>query len=84
MTMTIDLPSEIVDKVRSEALFRGLKLEAILLEKIQQGLSNKEDHSSARPWLKYFGALKGLHDERNEIESRIAEEFEQVNIEEWK
>ena len=34
MTMTIYLSSEIVDKVRSETLFRGLKLEANLLEKL--------------------------------------------------
>ncbi len=36
MTMTIDLPCEIVGKVRSETLFRGLKLDANFLEKIDR------------------------------------------------
>ena len=38
MTIAIDLPGEIVEKVRSEASFRGIQLEALLLEKIQAGL----------------------------------------------
>jgi len=76
MTITIDLPGEIVEKVRSEASFRGIQLEALLLEKIQAGLSGNKGISNDRPWMKHFGALRDLHDERKEIEARIAEEFE--------
>jgi len=76
MTITIDLPGEIVEKVRSEASFRGIQLEALLLEKIRVGISGNKGISNDRPWMKHFGALRDLHDERKEIEARIAEEFE--------
>ena len=76
MTIAIDFPEEIVEKVRSEASFRGILLEAILLEKIQAGLSGNKGISNDRPWMKHFGALRDLHDERKVIEARIAEEFE--------
>lgn len=84
MTMTIDLPQDIAEKVRSEASCRGVKLEAILLEKIKSGFISNKGTSNDRPWMKHFGALRDLHDERKEIEARIAEEFEQVHPEEWK
>lgn len=84
MTMTINLPREIVEKVLSKASCRGIKLEALLMEKIQAGLSTKKEISSYHPWMKYFGSLPGLHDERKGIASRMAEEFEQVNPEEWR
>lgn len=84
MTMTIDLPGEIVEKVRSEASLRGVKVEALLLEKIRVGLASNKATSNDRPWMKHFGSLRDLHDERKEIEARIAEEFEQVNPQEWK
>lgn len=84
MTMTIDLPKEIEEKVRSEASFRGIQLEALLLEKIQAGLSGNNGISNYRPWMKHFGSLRDLHDERKLIEARIDEEFEQVNPEEWR
>lgn len=84
MTMTINLPGEIVEKVRSEASLRGVKVEVLLLEKIRTGLASNKEISNDRPWMKHFGSLRDLHDERKEIEARIAEEFEQVNPQEWK
>ena len=84
MTMTINLPGEIVEQVRSEASLRGVKVEALLLEKIRAGLASNKEISNDRPWMKHFGSLRDLHHERKEIEARIAEEFEQVNPQEWK
>lgn len=84
MIMTIDLPMEIVEKVRSEASLRGGKVEVLLLEKIRTGLAGNKEISNDRPWMKHFGSLRNLHDERKEIEARIAEEFEQVNPQGWK
>ena len=69
MTMTIDLPGEIVEKVRSEASLRGGKVEVLLLEKIRTGLASKKKISNDRPWMKHFGFLRDLHDERKEIDS---------------
>lgn len=82
--MTLDLPGEIMEKVRSEASMRGVKMEALLLEKIRVGLADNRKFSKDRPWMKHFGALRDLHDERKLIEARIAEEFEQVQPEECK
>lgn len=84
MTMTIVLPGEIVEKVRSEASLRGVKVEALLLEKIRAGLASNKEISNDRPWMKHFGSLRDLHDDRKEIEARISQEFEQVNPQEWK
>ena len=75
MTMTIDLPLDVIEKARSEAASRGIELEVLLLEKIQSGVSAKTEQSRERPWMKHFGSLRNFHDERKEIESRIEEDF---------
>lgn len=75
MTMTIDLPLDVIEKARSEAASRGIELEVLLLEKIQSGVSAKTEQSPERPWMKHFGSLRNFHDERKEIESRIEEDF---------
>jgi hypothetical protein len=36
MTMTIDLPVDLMEKVRSEAAMWGIQLEVLLLEKIHE------------------------------------------------
>ena len=84
MTMTIDLPVDVMEKVRSEAALRGVQLEVLLLEKIQSGGSTKKEPAQERPWMKHFGSLRNFHDERQEIESRIEEEFGQVDTAGWK
>jgi hypothetical protein len=84
MTMTIDLPVDVIEKVRSEAALRGIQLEVLLLEKIQTGVSARKEPAQERPWMKHFGSLRNFHDERKEIESRIEEEFGQVDATGWK
>jgi len=64
MTMTIDLPVDVVEQVRAEASLRGIQLEALLLEKIQYGVSARKSSASERPWMKHFGSLRNFHDER--------------------
>ena len=73
MTMTIDLPVDLMEKVRFEASLKGVQLEVLLLEKIQAGVSARKEHAADRPWMKHFGSLRNFHDERKEIESRIEE-----------
>ena len=84
MTMTIDLPVDVMEKVRSEAALRGIQLEVLLLEKIQNGVSVRKEPTQERPWMKHFGSLRNFHDERQQIESRIEEEFGQVDAAGWK
>jgi hypothetical protein len=84
MTMTIDLPVDLMEKVRFEASLKGVQLEVLLLEKIQAGVSASKENAPERPWMKHFGSLRNFHDERKEIESRIEEEFGQVDTAGWK
>jgi hypothetical protein len=75
MTMTIDLPVDVMEKVRSEAALREFNSKCFFLEKIQSGVSTRKEPPQQRPWMKHFGSLRNFHDERQEIESRIEEEF---------
>jgi len=84
MTMTIDLPVDVIEKVRSEASLRGIQIEALLVEKIKSGFFSRKEYAAERPWMKHFGSLRNFHDERKEIESRIEEEFGQVDVVGWK
>jgi hypothetical protein len=77
--MTIDLPMDVWEKMRSEAALRGIQLEVLLLEKIQSGVSARMEQAADRPWMKHFGSLRNFHDERKKIESRIKDEFGQVD-----
>jgi hypothetical protein len=83
MTMTIDLPMDVWEKMRSEAALRGIQLEVLLLEKIQSGVSARMEQAADRPWMKHFGSLRNFHDERKKIESRIKDEFGQVDAAGW-
>jgi hypothetical protein len=83
MIMNIDLPMDVWEKMRSEAALRGIQLEVLLLEKIQSGVSARMAQAADRPWMKHFGSLRNFHDERKKIESRIKEEFGQVDAAGW-
>lgn len=82
--MTIDLPVDVIEKARSEVASRGIQLEVLLLEKIQSGVSAEMEQAAERPWMKHFGSLRNFHDEQKEIESRIEEEFGQVDTAGWR
>ncbi len=84
MMMSIDLPLDVMEKMRSEAALRGIQVKVLLLEKIQPGVSTRKEPAQERPWMKHFGSLRNFHDERQEIESRIEEEFGQVDATGWK
>jgi hypothetical protein len=54
-----------------------------VLEKNQSGVSAKMEKAKERPWMKHFGSLRNFHAERQEIESRMEEEFGQVDTAGW-
>jgi hypothetical protein len=43
MMMSIDLPLDVMEKVRSEAALRGIQVKVLLLEKIQSGVSTRKE-----------------------------------------
>jgi hypothetical protein len=79
MSITIDLPVDLMEKVQFEASLKGVQLEVLLLEKIQAGVSASKENAPERPWMKHFGSLRNFHDERKEIESRIEEELPAIS-----
>jgi hypothetical protein len=38
---------------------------------------------NAKPWMKFFGKLRHLHEETQRINQRIEEAFEQIEPEDW-
>jgi hypothetical protein len=55
-----------------------------ILEKNQSGVSAKMEKATDRPWMKHFGSLRNFHDERQEIELRMKDEFGQVDTVGWR
>ncbi|MEI6322429.1 MAG: hypothetical protein WCP60_04930 [bacterium] len=83
MKTTLELPDDLLRKVKASAASSGRTMKLYLIEAIQEKLASQEAMSS-KPWLAHFGVLAHLGGERQMIESRVHEEFETVDSNQWK
>jgi len=73
--MTLEVPDFLFRRAKSVAAKRGITLRQFVTEAEQDKLMGT---TQSKPWMKHIGKLKHLHKERQQIEKRIEEAFEQV------
>lgn len=81
MKTTLEIPDFLFRRAKSVAAERGIPLRQLVTEAVQEKL-RASPHE--KPWMKHLGKLKHLHEERNQVQKRVEEAFEQIDQELWK
>jgi hypothetical protein len=81
MKTTLEIPDFLFRRAKSVAAERGIPLRQFVTEAVQEKLRIPPQE---KPWTKHLGKLKHLRRERNQIEQRVEQAFEQVDRELWR
>jgi hypothetical protein len=83
MTMTLEIPDELMRKAQDEAAARGKSLQAFLTEAISSKLG--PDSSGSKPSvMSYAGIFRDSREESARIMETIEAACEQIQPEDWK
>ncbi len=66
------------------AASQGETIRQFFTEAIAEKLLASRRQGSLRPWMKHYGALRDYADELREIDRVVEEEFEAIDLEDWK
>jgi hypothetical protein len=79
---TLELPDAVFRRAKSKAAERGIPLRQFVTEAVEDKLKKLSDLES-KPWMKHVGKLADLHEEIQQIDRIIEEEFEKIEPEMW-
>jgi|GEM_PF-641489 len=83
---TIELPDPLFREVKSTAARQGMRLKDYITEALQDKLA-KRPASAEKPWMRFAGIAANdpeMVEELKRIEQIVDENFEQIEVEEWK
>ena len=83
MKTTLEIPDAIFRRAKSAAAERGIPLREFVTEAVQEKLAGNAK-TGEKPWVKLAGGLRHLHKETVRINRLIAQEFEQIEPEDWR
>src|ERR1700719_2844550 len=83
MKTTLEIPHAIFRRATSAAAERGIPLREFVTEAVQEKLAGNAK-TGEKPWVKLAGGLRHLHKETVRINRLIAQEFEQIEPEDWR
>jgi hypothetical protein len=81
---TIELPEALFRRAKSMAAQEGVTLKQLLTEALESQLETRKttrDGKAAPRWMRAYGALRHLRQERKAIERAIESEFEKIEPE---
>jgi hypothetical protein len=78
---TLEIPDKIFRKAKAKAAERGIPLREFVTEAVQEKLSAPV--APEKPWMKFAGGLKHLHEETVRINQIIEDEFEKIEPEDY-
>ena len=82
---TIELPDALFRKAKAAAAERGESLKHFFTEAVSDRLRRQSDPGNlVKPWESAFGGLRDLHKESKRIDKVIADEFGQIEEEQWR
>jgi len=80
MKTTLEIPDPVFRKAKVKAAERGIPLRQFVTEAVEEKLA-AAPVGSDKPWMKFAGGLRHLHNETVRIDKLIEEEFEQIEPE---
>jgi predicted DNA-binding ribbon-helix-helix protein len=84
MKTTVELPEALFRRAKSMAAQEGVTLKQLLTEALTSRLdvrTGARNGKAAPRWMRAYGALRHLRDERQAIERAIESEFEKIEPE---
>jgi predicted DNA-binding ribbon-helix-helix protein len=85
MKTTIELPEALFRRAKSMAAQEGVTLKQLLTQALESRLdvrgSARDGKAAAPRWMRAYGALRHLRQERKAIERAIESEFEKIEPE---
>jgi hypothetical protein len=89
MKTTVEIPDTTLRRAKTMAAAKGMKLKELLVEAIEDKVSNggKTSKASEPAWMKLHGAFaktRAMRAETRRIQRVIDGEFEQIDPENWK
>ena len=82
MKTTMELPDALFTTVKIALASEGISMKECLTHAILMRLKMRQEPIE-KPWLKAFGGLKDLDKENRKLDRLIADEFGQVDTEDW-
>jgi len=80
---TLEIPDELFKRTKATAAMRGESLKEFVTEALQEHLERQSSSgSSQRGWRSVFGQAR--REEVETIDIVVAEQFEQVNPDDWR
>lgn len=83
MKTTLEIPDAIFRRAKSKAAEQGIPLRQFVTEAVTARLQSTATNDP-KPWMKYFGKLKGLRKETRRINKIIEDANEKIDTEMWK
>jgi hypothetical protein len=82
MKTTFELPDKLFREAKSMAASQGKTIRQFFTEAISDKLQSQKRQE--KPWMKHYGALKEYAEELRQIDRVLEEEFETIELEQWK
>ncbi len=82
MKTTMELPDILFTTMKVAVASEGISMKEFLTQAIQMRLRVRPEPFE-KPWLKAFGGLKEMQKETRKLDRLIADEFGQVDAEDW-
>jgi hypothetical protein len=82
MKTTLEIPDALFRKAKSAAAEQGIPLRELVSVALAEKLHVAE--SRHKPWLKTFGALRGLRKETARVNRIVEQEFGRIEPEDWR
>ena len=88
MKTTVEIPEKTLKRARTLAAAKGLSLEQLVAEAIEDKVGHGEEFGKNEPrWMRLYGAFAKSDDMRSDtrsIQKVIDEEFERIDPLDWK
>lgn len=84
MKTTVEIPDNLFRDAKTAAAQNGTSLRQFLTEAVADKVQTSRRLARERPWMRLAGMLEGFAREVERAEQVIEEEFERVNVEDWK
>lgn len=81
MKTTLEIPDDLFRKAKAQAAARGISLKQLFTEALAERVERIRRPTGQPAWQELSGKLRSLRSETLRIQSRIDEEFEQLDEE---
>ena len=82
MKTTLEIADDLFKQTKATAAMRGESLKDFVTEALQMHLARQSAGPSSRGWQSVFG--KARREEVERVDSVVGEEFERIDLDEWR